>query len=432
MVSPSRLLLYMSTLWLILFGMGFFSINVEYNFYPTFLLLGITALFVIGSIIARAFARSRPTKNEGAITLQLALWRNSVRVRTIFRFTVAVSAVGCALRFYDRFVVRGLLDSSSFADARLTLIDLGQSSGTLSILAALMFSFSYGTFFLTRALWPSLSVSARLLGVFVSLYPIFEGFGQGGITASVSCVLYYAFVHRALSEKGNSTWTIIKKNKTKIIFYSVIASLVALFSSAIFLERIDYLYGDPLNYMYAAERNGTIVYSSNARWMVREYGALGYLPVWVSHYFTLGVHEFYYLVNHFRPDDHFWGQYQSFVILKFFKLFGFFPAVSVENFYLANPMPGHFQTFWGPAYMDFGSFVLVQAMLCGLIAGTLYVSCCRGDVWGLALYPYILVLMIVGLLANGLVGERLYFVFGLSFVAYMMAKHRHHTNIPDH
>lgn len=422
MISPVRLLLYLLALWLTLFSLNFFYLDINYSIYPTFLVFGITILFIIGSMCAPIFIRRGARDSNAAIADQLALWRRSTRARTIFAATAVAAAIGCALRFYDRFILRGLLDASSFADARLTLIDLGQSSSILSISAALLFSLSYATFFLMRTLWPALSLGEKLIGALISIYPIAEGFAQGGVIAAVSCILYYVFVHQQISIYKKSLWANFKTKKLHFLVLLLLVLVVLYLASAIFLQRIEYIYGNTMNYMLAAEQNGTIRYSERALWLVKEYGALGYIPVWISHYFTLGIHEFYYLVNEFNSDDHFIGQYQVFVALKFFKYFGFFENIGVEQFYLANPMPGHYQTFWGPAYMDFGSFVLFEALLCGLIAGIFYMRCLKGNIWGLMIYPYILVLMIVGLLANGLVGERLYFIFGLSVVALLMAR----------
>ncbi len=123
------------------------------------------------------------------------------------------------------------------------------------------------------------------------------------------------------------------------------------------------------------------------------------------------------MVQYFDENNYFYGQYQFYIPTKLLKYFNLISGVGAEYFYQANPMPGHFQTFWGPAYMDFGLLILLEAFLIGVISGVLYLNCCRGRLLGLILYPYIQVNIILGFLASGIIGERFYFFVSLVLLA---------------
>jgi hypothetical protein len=251
--------------------------------------------------------------------------------------------------------------------------------------------------------------------VSLAAYPVLEGFAQGGIMASAASMLFYYFANRSINAHAEHNRTEINTTISRLKWVG--AALLLAIASAVFLDRIDKMFGAINVYMEYAESDGTIIYSPLAHDIVELFGAIGFIPIWLIHYFTLGIHEFYFLVNNFQGETYFHGTYQFYIFIKFFKLLGIFKEINPEEFYDANPMPGHYQTFWGPGYMDFGPFVIVEALICGMIAAKAFNLYRLGHPIGVIVYPYILVYIIIGFLGNAIVGERLYFLVTLMFTS---------------
>jgi hypothetical protein len=422
MPSPVKLTSILLLAWIAGTAIAPFSFDIEYKAYPTILILGITLFFFIGALTTRLLLTPHTPSQKYAVNTTLKRWRHSKKSKKLLWVILLVAATGCSIRAYDRLFVRGLLYADSVTDARLALVELGESSGITSAAAGILFSFSYATFFLGRALWPKLTKVEKLLVSCISLYPIIEGLAQGGIIAGATASLYYYFVHKTLQTEQQATdKKKLRSRKRSRLLTLVIASIITA-SVSVYVERVTHMYGDISLLMELSEANGTIQYSQNAYKLVESFGAIGFIPIWLLHYFTLGIHELYYLINNFNTDSYFFGQYQLYIAIKFAKLFGLFHEVNLSQFYFANPMPGHYQTFWGPAYMDFGPLFLIEATLAGAIATYTHHKCRMGRTIGIIVYPYLMVFIILGFLANGLVGERLYFLFGLLAFAYAARK----------
>lgn len=427
MISPAALFLRFSLVWLFLAALAPFSFSFKYEVYPAILVVGISLFFLFGCQFGkiRLFDGSaRPEKNA----VRFKVWIGSPSFWRVFWTAVVVAAIGCAIRAYDRLIVRDLISAASTTEARLSLLDAGESSGGISVVAAIMFPWAYSVFFLGQLVWKTLKRKQRLLVLAISSYPVLEGFAQGGIIAPATTLLYYYFCSKALIGVG-----IAPERKSRPEKLKTLLVLCAAISGAalIFLDRVQSMFGDLVLYMQLAEMDGTIVYSDSAYWIVEVFGIFGFVVVWLMHYFTLGLHEFFYLVQNFDGDNHFYGEYQLYIPIKLIKFFGFFSSLSAESFYRANPMPGHYQTFWGPAYMDFGTLVFVEAFLVGVFSGVFHRNCQRGLVSGLILYPYLQASLILGFLANGLIGERFYFFVSLTILAIVCALSVRKCRIPS-
>lgn len=419
MPSPIKLTAYLLIIWLASTAIAPFSFDIEYGIYPTALIVGATLLFFLGALTTNLLIKKNQTSPQVAIHETISNWQNSRNSKKLLWLISLVALAGCALRAYDRLFSRGLIYAGSVTDVRLSLGDLGESSGAISAIAGILFSLSYAVFCLGRTLWPRLTIAEKIFVTCISIYPIIEGLAQGGIMAAAAASLYYYFVHKTITQ---SQQTFEKKTRNKRrtkIMMMILAITIFVMSSIVYVDRVTHMYDDITLFMTLSEANGTINYSDNAFKIVEALGAIGFIPIWLLHYFTLGIHELYYLINNFDGDNYFYGQYQIYILIKFLKLFGLFTEVSLSNFYFANPMPGHYQTFWGPAYMDFGPFFLIEAALAGSISTFFYRKYMTGKAIGIAVYPYLMVFIILGFLANGLVGERLYFLISLLLFAYI-------------
>lgn len=414
MISPVSLFVSCSLLWLLVTAFAPFSFSFKYEIYPALLIVGTAFLFILGCQLVRVKSMSRFNNiSDKQRFSKLTVWVNSCAFKKIFWFAVTTAAVGCAIRAYDRLFVRGLLSASSTTEIRLNLLEMGESAGGLSIVAAIMFPWAYPVFFLSQLIWSKLNIFERWIVVVISFYPVAEGFIQGGTIAAATTLLYYYFCQRTLVATGLTVSRANHSIKLRNFAVLVTALIVA---ALIFIDRIESMFGDLAHYMKSSEISGTIIYSETAYWIVDKYGAFGFVPIWLMHYFSLGVHEFFYLVQYFDEESYFYGQYQFYIPMKLLNYFNLINGVSVETFYRVNPMPGHFQTFWGPAYMDFGSLILVEAFLIGVVSGGLYLNCCRSKLLALILYPYIQVNIILGFFASGIIGERFYYFVSLVFL----------------
>jgi hypothetical protein len=79
-----------------------------------------------------------------------------------------------------------------------------------------------------------------------------------------------------------------------------------------------------------------------------------------------------------------------------------------------NPQTRLFSTFWGPAYIDFGYFMILFGFVFGMIVDYFRRRAERGDIFALPLYALLLVQVMLVPVGNGLkMGDALYMDIGL-------------------
>ena len=408
-LRPDSLFIRLAIIWAILAVLAPFRFTFDYNLYPLFLIVAVSLAFLLG-------CRYSPgIYNHNVNVYKLQTWKSGSSFKRLLWFIILIALIGCSLRGYDRLISRGLSDLVNTTDARLLLINQGESLSSTAVIAAAMFPWTYCVFFMGRVGWFRLNIVEKSFVILLSIYPVVDGFLQGGIIGSSTALLFYYFTTKTIKNENASANNIAVNNIVKMIMLSIISIIIGL----IFLDRIDSMFTDILEYMDYSEKNGTIFYTKNAYILINNFGSFGFLLIWVIHYFTLGVHELFFLIDNYNYYF-FYGKNQAYILFKIIRFLGFYRIGDTSMLDEANPVIGHYQTFWGPAYMDFGWAIIIEALLAGIISIKLYWYAVTDNIFGLTLYPYFQMIIIFGFLANGLDGERLYFLIALSSLSFLI------------
>lgn len=92
---------------------------------------------------------------------------------------------------------------------------------------------------------------------------------------------------------------------------------------------------------------------------------LVYALISVLQYVLHGVFSFFLLVREKNPNDPFLlGRFEFFVFDRLHQVLFHAPPTDLEIY---NPRARQFTTFWGPAYIDFGYFMIVYGFVFGVI-----------------------------------------------------------------
>jgi hypothetical protein len=137
-----------------------------------------------------------------------------------------------------------------------------------------------------------------------------------------------------------------------------------------------------------------------------------YALVSVVQYVLHGVFSFFRLVAEKNPNDPLLlGRFEFVVFDKLRQVLLHVPPPDLEIY---NPRTRQFTTFWGPAYIDFGYFMIVYGFVFGLVVDFFRRRVERGDIFALPLYVLLLVQVMMVPVANGLqMGDALYMNIGL-------------------
>lgn len=409
-MSPVRLFLICMAAWLVSWVVGPFSFPFSYPLIAGVLLALTAAAFALGCLTGQSLARSATERSSVESANQ---WVSSASyVRTLWSI-ILLAVGGEILRAYDRVALRGLDLASSLAQIRLDLVEAGQSLGWVGVVSGFLYPFCFPAYVLARLGWHRLSTVTKALLIAVCCFPVIEGFLQGGIIAGAMTLLFYYFVNKAIPlHRGKPA-----RQRRWMSFFipALVLAGFVIVATGIFVDRVELIFGDLVVYMQIAEEMDVVEYEPVAYELVERFGAAGFVPIWLMHYYTMGIHKFFYLVSNFDTDAMLYGSYQLYVPLKLLAALGI-GEVSLERFAALNPLPGHYQTFWGPAYMDFGLGMPIEGLLIGVICGLAYRWCKTGVIAGLALYPYLQANIVLGFLANGITGERAYFFVSLGIL----------------
>jgi hypothetical protein len=121
----------------------------------------------------------------------------------------------------------------------------------------------------------------------------------------------------------------------------------------------------------------------------------------VGQYILHGVFEFFSLLELKSPDDPLlFGRYEFVILDPLRRILS--PGLQITDLELYNPTSGVFSTFWGPAYIDFGYFMIPFGFAFGCAVSLSRVLVDRGDLFALPLYVLFLLQILLIPIANGL------------------------------
>lgn len=417
MLSPIKIFLFLALSWIIVNSLAPFSFLFSYNFLSLSIIIGTSIAFICGALLSMILPYRQyligtdiSTNHDDIINYQRS------RARAIFWPVWSLSALGVTLRFWDRFITRGFLFTDNVTSTKLALLELGETTSLTAALGAIFFSFVYPLFAICL-IDGKLTLRKKLSALPILVYPIYDGFAQGTILGSGAALLFYYFSTKCIDPNFFSSHKKSSFLLTNRISMISIVALSIIVASNIFLDRVLFMYDDPSIYMQSQRYSSYVVYDEFAYRMVDKFGSLAFVPIWIMHYFVSGVHNLFFLIQNFQSSDLLFGQYQLNVPSKFFKILGLASPLDGSQIVALNPLPGRYQTFWGPAFMDFGIFIPIESFIIGFVSGRLYKRAESFELLGILVYPYVQSLIVIGFFVNGLVGERLYFLVGLIAVA---------------
>ncbi|WP_305455265.1 O-antigen polymerase [Photobacterium leiognathi] len=230
-----------------------------------------------------------------------------------FKLLVLISIFGVLLRVIDRFFIRGVSLSTNVFENREAL-----ESGTniIAVISSFLYPmvFLIPFYFLLISKCYKINVIKKIILIFISLYPIFDGllFGSRSIILSfIALIFLYSYILGFISIKIKGC-----------IYFSLFVLAMLTISGFLFDERtslmgmsaIDstrisvYAYFTPLNesfsYYLKSLNNGFFYYLL--------LGTLNFIQ-----YMIHGLFEMLFLVDTFNTDNIYWGAQNLSFIFKF-------------------------------------------------------------------------------------------------------------------
>lgn len=376
-LAPTKVALYGVALYAIVFLIAPVRVMVPLSLTPAAYLFFAYFLFCIGTLLVG------PTLFRGSYGRARAVNVTTFKTRVV----TLVAVLGVALRFADRFIIRGMSLADDVITRRRVLESAG--SGPISILAALLYPFCYLPLFMYLLEVEKTGKKSRLKHLAVLalfFYPTLDSLALGSrslILVNVSLfVLFLQYFGK------------LRLNIKIVIAALLITVLLLTLSSWIFLERLSAVGMTPAQSVYRSVYAFTVEPNSWSGDLLGSDSAflqmVGFTYLYVSQYFVHGVLEFGYLMDHFR-GPHTYGADMLGVYFKFIAA-----ATGAQNtddaVMAAQPRTGIFTTFFGPLYVDFGWVGIPLMLLFGVIAYRVWRRAKEGDV---AIAPFAMYLTMV-------------------------------------
>lgn len=330
------------------------------------------------------------------------------RFRTLFRIVLVLGIIGAISRVIDLTVLRGVELTFELAANRAALE--ATVSTPLSVIAQFGMPFAYAA--------PLIAWHAVRLGLMsrVGIVPV--------ITAAIPPLVFVAVGSRSsllfvFLTFGIASLLLVPRVRPRIVLALAAGALVlATVSSIIFAARVEQ-HGRS---MIEAARTSAYTHQVPAS---QEYLDLidaaepGLIDpaaaLSLAQYYLSGMFEFFALYEA-KQDNFLYGQYQFFLFGKFWYFASGADATDFNNMMdSANPRPGVFQSFFGPAYIDFGLLMPLFAFAFGVLAGFARLAFRAGNPFALPFYVFCLMTIALAPTVSGLMAAAGVF----SFVLYL-------------
>jgi hypothetical protein len=366
LITPARLWLYG---WITYFLIYLFA-PVEFNTsfiditaFAVILFIGCNVAFLLGDFFARLIQNRRATAKR---VLNARGWR------VVFYACLALALAGATLRFIDRYVVRGLSTSGDLYEKTNTLVE--NETTLLGVLAGPLFPFLLLIPFVyiqyARRTKFDIRLTVICAACFLSVPVEFASLGSRS-----TLLLALSFAILIMLDAG-----FIKPNVKAMLLGLAFAIVSIIASGLLFLLRLqDY------GISASASAGGGSAYAETVpltAWALTETQAadqgsvLGQLVFSASHfcqYYLHGAMEYFRLIDEFDETAHGFGRYTFFLSTK---LVGLVINVPPTEF---NPRAGVFTTFFGPLFVDFGTFSFMFVFLIGMLSRALWRACADGS-----------------------------------------------------
>jgi hypothetical protein len=407
-IGPVKLYLCLVALW----GLLALLVPIEYN-------VNLSATNVLVLILLNILLMAGFYSGQKVLVFRrpsrLVDIQNSLNSKRLLPLIFLVAVLGFMLKLYILFVVKGAPFTYNPVEIRLALLnDIGAGQGgILSIVAGVLFPFNL----ILLPIYFSIndkSKKEKLMFYMTLLLLCIDALLSGGGTSITIVFLYSLF----------STKRFIL-DKYRIIYILLGVLLVFSFAGYMWLIRLDSMYGGVGPYLQEFSGKWIASYSTSYINNFNEnsvYSLVGYIFTWISYYFVHGVYELIYLMNNFDVNLHTFGVSQGYLFYKFFGMLGVAVPASSE-LASVNVILGHYQTFWGLAYIDFGYFFLLEAFVVGFICSHLHKKKQQGYYSGIIFYPFLQAQLVYSFLSNPLNGQITYIIFsGILLIFYIHIK----------
>ena len=316
--------------------------------------------------------------------------------RSYFRLIFILATIGLVAKLSDVFLIRGMSVSASAAERDLTMRIA--ESGPLSIVAAVLLPLGQATLLLA-AIGKKLGILPRI-GAGVLLVSLLNPLVAAAFGSRSSLFLL------AVEALAAGLLLVPRITARHVVWTGAVAVILLVSSSLIFASRMEFL---GMDYRMSARYSVyTITVPANADYLDlldSAHGSIGPLlasAVSLLQYFIHGVFEFFYLVE-LKSDNFTYGDTIFFFVSKMTSyLTGGATALSTLEIDARNPRGGTFQSFFGPAYVDFGQFVVLFCLVFGVFVGLVRRAVVSGNVYAFPLYIFLLMNLLIIPCVSGL------------------------------
>jgi hypothetical protein len=363
-------------------------------FYGTFETVTLFVCANVALLLGISFAF--PSAGDPAIATERCRFDES-DIRLILSCLVVAGAVAIVAKVVDLVAYRGILGATSFTDARLKMEVNGSN----------LFSGLY--FGLSPAIVAGGVLALPLLRVRRCQWISFAGLALLGINPIFSFVYGGRSVLFLVFGVALVSWLlIVPKVSRRHIVYGFGLLVVLFFATMyLFVGRVVEAVGVHVDRLARlSDYTRLVPLDVDTLNTMRDLPDLGryllYYATSVGQYILHGVFEFFYLVQAKSHEQGLlWGRYQ-FTLYDHAQRAILGPG-AVPDLETYNPTSGLYSTFWGPAYVDFGYFMVIYGFVFGYLTGRVRGLVERGDLFALPLYALFILQIFLVPIANGLI-----------------------------
>jgi len=417
-IKPIKLLLVSFSVWLFFYVQ--MPVRYLYNESALFPILTLF-LFIISFLLGTYSLKSASLKKNEEVS--------NTKLKQIIFFFFCVGLVGVILKIYVGFFNTEIFVAESILEKRLENMGKELSGGAVSILASLLFPYSFISLLISIYNYKILNKFFLFFIVLVGLYPMIETFFMGGRTIIALLGTTLIFVLYASVCKNSSIQFIkIKLGKIKIIWLpkflmqkKIVIPLILIvtgftyYSVVVVNDRFTrFGYQDHIFEVMEGKDNKWVKFDKEFKVEYfksseEEKGKMiGIFSL--KHYFVHGVIEYIRMVNHLDSvTGYYYGQYEFNVFFKFFKSLGL-PLKSLSDLNEIISRKSVYKTFWGSFYIDFGVFGVFVMFFWGRFVKRLYVLTKRGCTQYAIFYGYLSTILITSFFINFILGSSSYYL----------------------
>lgn len=329
-----------------------------------------------------------------------------------FRLAFILAIIGISFRLIDRFYLRNVSIFQSAMDNRMLLEQA--DSGLLSIFGALIYPICFLVLFLFLQNSGKILSRGGVLVLILFFFPTFDSFLFGSRSLILINVMMLLLILRGTGY--------LQLKLSQFFYLSIMIVLMIGVSGYMFLSRLDEMGLNVLDTIYLSGYAATVMPST---WVANELSqGLTFVNTllfsWLNftQYYTHGLFE----LNNFLSasiDGHSYGATQFNIVYKFFEKLLPLPALDmILN--SANPRPGVFTTFFGPAHMDFGYFSPFILFIWGVLAAWIHRKVTLIESYYSVLYYMIVIIIFFMPVVNFIQSAQgLYIIFSIIFFGFV-------------